>query len=168
MIEPLWPSLAVARWGTLLSNLAITAIVATVVHRARTPTERDLAFATTVTAMLLVSPVTWDHSLLLLLVPIAVIARSAEKSRWIPAALALILAIDWIPENTLRELAKAGRSFTVVPWTFMLGAPSLKFYALLGTFALGIAASPCRTGEHTGEPRRMEALRHERGILTKR
>jgi alpha-1,2-mannosyltransferase len=140
MIEPLWPSLAVARWGTLLSNLAITAMVATVVHRARTLTERDLAFATTVTAMLLVSPVTWDHSLLLLLVPIAVIARSAEKSPWMPAALALILAIDWIPENTLRELAKAGRSFTVVPWTFMLGAPSLKFYALLGTFALGIGA----------------------------
>jgi len=140
MIEPLWPSLAVARWGTLLSNLAITLIVATVVHRARTLTERDLAFATTVTAMLLVSPVTWDHSLLLLLVPIAVIARSAEKSRWIPAALPLILAIDWIPENTLRELAKAGRSFTVIPWTFMLGAPSLKFYALLGIFALGIAS----------------------------
>ena len=33
----------------------------------------------------------------------------------------LILAIDWIPQNTLRELARAGRSFTVVPWTFMLG-----------------------------------------------
>jgi alpha-1,2-mannosyltransferase len=140
MIEPLWPSLAVARWATLLSNLAITAMVATVVHRARTLTERDLAFASTVTAMLLVSPVTWDTSLLLLLVPIAVIARSAQKSRWIPAALPLILAIDWIPQHLLTELAQAGRSFTVVPWTFMLGAPSLKFYALLGTLVLVLAA----------------------------
>ena len=40
----------------------------------------------------------------------------------------------------LTELAQAGRSFTVVPWTFMLGVPSLKFYALLGTFALVLAA----------------------------
>ena len=37
MIDPLWPSLALARWGTLLSNLAIIAIVATFVYRARTP-----------------------------------------------------------------------------------------------------------------------------------
>jgi Glycosyltransferase family 87 len=140
MIEPLWPSLAVARWGTLSSNLAITAIVATVAHRARSLTEQDLAFATTVTAMLLVSPVTWDHSLPLLLVPIAVIARSAGKSQWILAALLLILAIDWIPQHVLTGLAQAGRSFNTFPWTFMLGAPSLKFYALLGTFALGIAA----------------------------
>jgi len=140
MIDPLWTSLAVARWGTLLSNLAITVIVATVAHRARTLTERDLALATTVTAMLLVSPVTWDTSLPLLLVPIAVIARSAGKSQWMRAALVLILTIDWIPQHILTELAQAGRSFTVFPWTFMLGAPSLKFYALLGIFALGIAS----------------------------
>jgi hypothetical protein len=38
----------------------------------------------------------------------------------------------------LTELAQAGRSFSVYPWTFMLGAPSLKFYALMATFALGL------------------------------
>jgi alpha-1,2-mannosyltransferase len=139
-VDPLWPNTALAYWGALCSNLTITLIVARVVYRARTLTERDVALASTVTAMLLVSPVTWDFSLPLLLVPIAVIARSAGKSPWMPAALVLILTIDWTPQNTLTALAQAGRSFTVFPWTFVLGAPSLKFYALLGTFALGLAA----------------------------
>lgn len=140
LIEPVWPSPALARWGTLLSDLAITAIVATFVHRARTPAQRDLGFALVVTAMLLVSPVTWDFSLPLLLVPIAVIARHTAKSGWMAITLFSILVVDWIPQNLLTELAKSGRSFTVFPWTFMLGAPSLKFYALLGTLVLGFAA----------------------------
>jgi alpha-1,2-mannosyltransferase len=141
-VDPLWPSPALARWGTLLSDLAITTIAATLTSRARTLARRDLAFATTVTAMLLVSPVTWDFSLPLLLVPIAVIARGAGTSRlrWMPAALVLILAIDWIPQNVLTELAQAGRSFSVLSWTFMLGAPALKFYALLAIFTLGLTA----------------------------
>jgi len=140
LVEPLWPSPALARWGTWLSDLAITVIVATFVHRARTSAQRDLAFALVVTAMLLVSPVTWDFSLPLLLVPIAVIARSAGRPQWMTAALVLILAIDCIPQSMLTMLAQAGRSFTVFPWTFILGAPSLKFYGLLGIFSLGLAA----------------------------
>jgi hypothetical protein len=140
LMTPLWSSPALACWGTLLSNLTITAIVATFVHRARTSAQRDLAFALVVTAMLLVSPVTWDFSLPMLLVPIAVIARCASKSRGMPVALTLILVVVWIPQILWTNLALGGRSLPVVPWTFMLGAPSIKFYALLGSFALGLAA----------------------------
>ena len=75
----MWPSPALARWGTYGSDLAIAAIVATLAYRARTLAERDLAFASAVTAMLLVSPVTWDITLVLLLVPIAVIAQECRK-----------------------------------------------------------------------------------------
>jgi len=147
--DPLWPSPALAHWGTALSDLALTIIAATLAYRARTPARRDLAFATNVTAMLLVSPVTWDCTLPLLLVPIAVIARGAGTSRlrWMPAALVLILAIDWIPQTFLTEVAQAGRTFGVVSWTFMLGAPSLKFYALLAIFALGLTAFRAETKE---------------------
>jgi Glycosyltransferase family 87 len=152
LVEPLWPSPAMARWGTLLSDLAITVIVAMVVHRARTPARRDLAFALVVTAMLLVSPVTWDFSLPLLLVPIAVIARSAGKSQWMPAALLLVLTIDWIPQNTLTALAQAGRSFSVYSWMFVLGAPSLKFYTLIGTLVLGLAAFKVESDAEDGGP----------------
>jgi Glycosyltransferase family 87 len=141
-VEPLlfWP--AMARWGTLLSDLAVTLAVAVLACRAHKPSERNFAFAAVVVAMLLVSPVTWDFSLPLLLVPIALLTHSAHTSqiRWKSAALFLILAIDWIPQNLLTKFFQAGRPLSVFPWTFMLGAPSLKFYALLGTFLLGLVA----------------------------
>jgi hypothetical protein len=139
-VVPLWFCPTLARWGTAFSDLAITAIVVMLAYRAQTRAQRDTAFALAVTGMLLVSPVTWDFSLPLLLVPIAVMVHSVgmSQSRWMPAALVLILIIDWIPQNMLTELAQAGRSFSVYPWTFMLGAPSLKFYALMATFALGL------------------------------
>ena len=49
------------------------------------------------------------------------------------------------PPTPLTELARAGRSFSIYSWTFMLGAPSLKFYALLATFALGFIAFQAET-----------------------
>jgi Glycosyltransferase family 87 len=152
-MTPLWPRPALARWGTLLSDLGITAVVAIFAHRARTRAKRDLAFASTVSAMLLVSPVTWDTSLPLLLVPIAVIARSSAMSRWrfMPAALVLIVAVVWSPQQMLTKLALAGRTVHVASWAFMLGAPSLKFYALLAIFILGLAAFSGEKGEEKEE-----------------
>jgi hypothetical protein len=141
-IIPLWHSLAIARWGTLLSNLTITATVAIFAYRARTRPERDLAFATIVTAMLLVSPVTWDISLLLLFLPIAIIGRSTGnlRSKWMPATLVLIVATVWVPQLLLTSLITGGRTIEVAPPSFLLGAASIKFYALLGTLVLGLLA----------------------------
>jgi hypothetical protein len=138
--SPSWASPTLARWGTLLSDLVVTVIVAALVLRARTPERRDLAFGASVTAMLLVSPITWDISLVLLLVPIAVIARNTGRSRWVPTALVLILAIIYLPQNAMTELALAGWTNHTITPDFILGAASLKFYALLGTFFLGLAA----------------------------
>jgi alpha-1,2-mannosyltransferase len=138
-MTPLWPSPVLARWGTVCSDLAITALVTMCAYQARTAAQRDLAFGITVTATLLVSPVTWDISLPLLLVPAAVIARNIEGSRWAPAVLVSILLIIWTPQILLTKLALGGRSLSVAPWTFMIGAPSIKFYALLAIFALGLA-----------------------------
>ncbi len=139
-VVPLWFCPALARWGTVFSDLAVTAIVAAVAWRARTRAQEETAFALTVTGMLLVSPVTWDFSLPLLLVPTVVIVRGQQmaRSRRMLAALILIALIVWIPQNMLTELAQAGRTFTVYSWTFMLGAPSLKFYALVAMFVLGL------------------------------
>jgi alpha-1,2-mannosyltransferase len=142
LVAPLWLSPNLARWGTLVSDLAVTAIAAVLARRAETPFQRGMAFGTTVTAMLLVSPVTWDVSLPLLMVPIALILRGTEPpaARWIPTALVLILAIAWVPQKTLTMLALAGRSPGACSWQFMLGAPTRKFYGLLGIFALGLAS----------------------------
>ena len=140
VVIPLWPSPAIARGGTLLSDLAATAVVAALAYQARTPARRDLAFGAAVTAMLLVSPVTWDISMVFLLVPIALVARTAEKSPWMPTALVLILTILCLPQKPLTELASIDRTCPVVSPAFMLGHASLKFYALLGVFFLGLAA----------------------------
>jgi hypothetical protein len=139
-VEPLWLNPALAHWGSVISDLAMTTIVVTLAHKARTREQRDFGFAAVITAMLLVSPVTWDFSLPLLLVPVVLIGRSAGNTRWMVVALVLFLAIAWIPQSILMEVAQGGRSFSVYSWKFMLGAPSQKFYALLGIFGLGLAA----------------------------
>ncbi|HZW31553.1 MAG TPA: glycosyltransferase family 87 protein [Isosphaeraceae bacterium] len=140
VVIPLWASPAVARCGTLLSDLVATAIVAAVAYRARTPARRDLAFGAAVTAMLLVAPMTWDISMVFLLVPIALIARTAERVPGMPVVLVLILTILCVPQSLLTELASTDRTHPGISPAFMLGAASLKFYALLGAFLLGLAA----------------------------
>jgi hypothetical protein len=140
IITPLWPSPALARYGTLLSDLAITIIVAVFAYRARSPAQRNLAFGSIVTAMLLVSPVTWDASLPVLLVPIAVAARHSDRLRSMPVVLLLFVALLWMPQQLITTVALGGRSVAVVSWAFMLGAPSLKSYALFGLLALELSA----------------------------
>lgn len=141
-IIPVWRSLVLARAGTILSNLAITIVLIAFTYRAKTSTQRDYAFTTTMTAMLLVSPVTWDTSLLLLLLPITVLACHRQNPRldWMPVALLLILPIVWLPQPLLTTLFTGGRIITEAPPSFLLGAASLKFYALLGTFVSGLMA----------------------------
>jgi hypothetical protein len=140
LVSPLQPSLTVARWGTLISDLVVTLIVASLAYRARTPMQRDLAFGSAVTAMLLVSPVTWDITLLLLLVPISVLARSTGRLYWMPIALFVVMLIIWLPQPLLTIMATAGGRIDIASLAFILGAASVKFYALLGTFALGLVA----------------------------
>jgi hypothetical protein len=141
LVPPLCPSLALARSATLLTNFAVTAMVIRVACRARSLIERDLAFASTITATLLVSPLTWDISLLLLLIPIAVIAHATTKSQssWMRASFALILPIIWLPQPLLMKLFSPFHRTTSV--ACILGPLSLKFYALLAIFALGLAGS---------------------------
>jgi hypothetical protein len=140
LITPLWPCPALAQSGTLLSDLAITVIVGAFAYRARTRSQQDLAFAAVVTAMLLVSPVSWDISLPLLLVPIAVLGRSASRPRWMPAAFLLALALVWMPQLLPTKVAPGAHSVRAVSWAFVLGPPSLKSYALLGLLALELTA----------------------------
>jgi hypothetical protein len=133
---PLWYCPAAARYATLFSDLLVTALVATAAYRARARDQRDLAFALAVVAMLLVSPVSWDYSLPLLLVPIALAARAAPTSIRLSILLAPILVIFGLPQMKLMEIALAGRPLHVASAGFMLGVPSLNFYALLTLFVV--------------------------------
>jgi alpha-1,2-mannosyltransferase len=83
-IRPLSYCPDLARVGTLLSDLTVTALVMFTAYRARDSSERDLAFSAAVTAMLLVSPITWDVSLPLLLVPLMVLAFGRNGAGNVP------------------------------------------------------------------------------------
>jgi len=146
LAPPLQSSLTLARWGTLISDLAATTIVAGSAYRARTSVQQDIAFGLAVTAMLLVSPVTWDITLLLLLVPISVLACGAGRLCWTSIPLVLIMLLIWLPQPLLTNIGLAGGWIDIATPGFILGAASVKFYALLAVFGLGIATfhAQCR------------------------
>lgn len=139
-IVPLWSSLVVARWGTVLSNLIVTLVVARVVNQAHSVSQTDFAFAATTTAMLLVSPITWDTALPILLVTFALMAHIAviNEWHWLMAALALILVINSTALQILTLISQLGHVTDNYSWVFMLGFPSLKFYALVVTLTLSL------------------------------
>jgi hypothetical protein len=140
-ITPLWYCPAIARSGTLLSDLIATAVVAAAAYRARTRDQGDLAFALTATAMLLVSPITWDYSLPLLLVPLAVATRAAMTTRWPAVILLPIVVVFGLPQMKVMEVILAGQPPRIASPAFILGLPSLSFYALLTLFvALAVLA----------------------------
>ncbi len=139
LVASLYPSPALARVGTLASDLAVTLLVVAASARARTRPERDLAFSLAVVGMLLVSPVTWGFSLPLLLVPAAVLARESTRG---PVALGVLIAaavVAWIPQSLFMSLV--GEPTGPASPAFMLGAPALKFYVLMAM--LGLLARAC-------------------------
>lgn len=86
-----WPvvrSHGIAVSGALLSAGAVTALLG---WRSRAVTP-DRGFCAAVVAMLLVSPVTWEHAFLLLLLPIAVLWGDLRPGR-ARAAFVLVLAV---------------------------------------------------------------------------
>jgi hypothetical protein len=96
-VFPLYPIPAVALAGTLLSCLAVLALWAWAVLRARTPNENDLTFGLTLTAMLLVSPITWDHYFVLLVLPIALLFKGTGErpaARWVLYGFLFVMCIN--------------------------------------------------------------------------
>ncbi len=141
-VAAVWPSPVLARWGTIVSDVIITAMVSAHAYRARSRDSADLAFAMTATAMLLVSPITWDYSLPMLIVPIAVAARSAMTAPWLGASLLPILIVFGLPQSTLLAWALAHRTPGPATPGFILGMPSLVFYAMAAMFvALTVRAA---------------------------
>jgi Glycosyltransferase family 87 len=136
-----------ARILTYASCGALTAAVARSAWRAKSREQRDLAFAAAVVAMLLVSPVTWDHSLLLLLVPVAIlwyhIAKTAESQLLLAA---LLFVPTFVPACRLWQLMLEPVSLPVMnrladPWRSVV-ALAIVTYCLLGLAALALFSQP--------------------------
>jgi hypothetical protein len=136
-----------ARLLTLASSAALTVLVFWRSWWAQRGAERDLAFAAATIAMLLVSPVTWDHSLLLLLLPVAIVWYYQAGSLTMQALLAALLLVPgYIPACHLWQLLLEPASLPVLsrvadPATAVFGL-ALVTYCLLGLVALALFNNP--------------------------
>ena len=72
-VIPIWHSPGLMVGAYLLSAGVIVAVVGWIAFRAKSRAEQDLAFSLTLTGMLLVSPITWDHYFTLLFLPLAIL-----------------------------------------------------------------------------------------------
>jgi Glycosyltransferase family 87 len=144
-IEPLVRSRPLAYLGVVLGGAAVVAVLAALVPRARSRSAADLAFAVTVVAMLLVSPITWEHYFLLLLLPAAVVwtrlpaAGLCRDAFW---AILFLLSLSpyWLVPHVLTLLGVPYQP-QVQGWVATplgtLTALSVHCYTLLSFFALG-------------------------------
>jgi hypothetical protein len=139
-VESAWRSPALARLGIWLSSGVLVAVLARIVGRANSRQERDQAFGLTVIAMLLVSPITWEHSLLLLLIPFAELWVRLPPSNPARVLVLFILTAVWMePYRLYDAIIPKGNLHGVAHPLFTLSVLSIQCYALFGLFALTAA-----------------------------
>jgi hypothetical protein len=131
--EPLFYSPALATTLSLLSSGVLVGILARAVRGDEMGRKTDLTFALAVTAILLVSPICWEHDLLLLLAPLAIVWMALPASRFARAAFTMIVAAFWLGNPvTWTAFGLNGRTATPVD---SLGILSYQFYALVLTIS---------------------------------
>lgn len=135
--SPMALSPAAARAGTWLSSAAVLALLWRSTRRSRTREQDDLGYALAVLAMLLLSPIVWNHYFLMLLVPLAVLWKELPPTRTARLVFATAVAALW-----------AGHPLDVMGWIVGSRLPgpvdtvtvlSYQLYALIALFGLGIA-----------------------------
>lgn len=155
-VVPLVYNRALARTLTVLSSAAIIILLARLTQQARSLPERDRAFGAAVIAALLVSPVTWEHGFLLLLLPFGIFwagTLAGSSHRGVLVLLAAVLMILnpatfyrlWL----LGDVHAGERAFCTAAQ--VVSILSVQCYALLTLFAMGLrrtlAAEPAAGGE---------------------
>ncbi len=134
LTEPVFYSPALAKSLSLISCSAVVAVLAWAVRRDADGRKKDLTFALAVTAMLLVSPICWEHYLLLLLVPLAVVWVELPPSKFARALFLVIVVAFWIGYPlTWTAFDLNGRTAKPLHSVTVL---SYQFYALLAFAAL--------------------------------
>ncbi|MFL5245734.1 MAG: glycosyltransferase family 87 protein [Gemmataceae bacterium] len=138
-IVALWRSPALAQTLTLISCLMVVAILLWVARHTRSQAEEDHTFGLAVLAMLLVSPITWNHYLVLVLLPVATTwLRLPAAFSWRAAFLTILAALGIEPSLLYKAIPGGFGVGVATPWQ-TLTLLSVQFYGLLGLFALGIA-----------------------------
>jgi hypothetical protein len=140
---PLLPCQPLA-WGlTLASVAAVLGWLIPRVMQARTTVEADWAFGAAIPAMLLIAPISWDHGLVLLLLPLALAWVHATGTTGGRLAFAAVAGLVWANPRLIRDLLipQVIHGGVATP-ELTLGIMSLPFYVLVGTFAYVMAVWP--------------------------
>jgi Glycosyltransferase family 87 len=151
-VEPVIKVPVLARAGIILSYATVLATTFLFIHRSRTCSDDkykygDLCYSLTMVTMLLLVPICWDHYLLLLALPLALVWRSLGQSSIERMTFLLLITAVWIgPTELWRaagvDLLAGWPDFQdVPPGTYRIHRPffvpvflSLHFYALLASF----------------------------------
>jgi hypothetical protein len=142
IVIPLWTSPALAAGGTLVCRVGLLALLVWTLWRMETPADCDLGFSLVLAAMLLVSPVAWDHYFLLLFLPVILIWQRLQNigpTRWLFAIIPAILSLNmgWY----YQQLIPPGLNGGAAGPTQTLTVVALQFYALLALFVVGLIVS---------------------------
>ncbi len=145
-----------AKIGTLLSWGVLTIVAGWTVLRAKSQPEVERAFSVTIIAMLLVSPITWDHYFLLLLLPFLIFWKYMSPNlllRCVLFGLIIVLTFvnpKWIWDATIPgagELSQGTGATSVAQPIQVITVLSYQFYGLLALFLLSLSLrmkTPCR------------------------
>jgi Glycosyltransferase family 87 len=134
-----------ARTLTLGSSAVVVGLLGWVILRAQQATSFDRCYALSMVAMVLVSPLAWDHYLVFLLLPLLLFWNqlSAPRLRW---AFVLILLPLVLHRYLFWALLVCDPR---LDWTHQVAQPwqaltalSLQTYALVAWFLLGAATMP--------------------------
>jgi len=127
--------------------VAVTALVIRAIRDAQSRARQDMAFALCTIAMLLVWPLTWPHSFLLLLLPVTLLWRQEPLFYAYRLTLVVCFAVLWVGEDWFWYVLMGTRWFEPVvatPWQ-TLTALSFHCYALVGLFVIALRYTSGRT-----------------------
>jgi hypothetical protein len=143
LVRPLVESRALYFTALAVGDGFLLLVLLAATRRARTREELDLTFGLAVVAMLLVSPLTWVHYYVLLLVPVVLLwTRLGHLGNWQWLFLVSLVALWFPPPRLVHWLTGLGDETLLrpaTPWQ-VIGIISFQCYALLALFAVLTAA----------------------------
>ena len=144
-IVPLTQSPILARMASGLSCLTIIICLFLVGEGSKTKDDSDILYSLFVIALLLLSPLTWEHAFLLLILPFIVIWKRVKEKKPVNMLFLFISGLLFLEKSLIWRLFYP--EFRPETWQNVISNPVLKltifaypFYALVGFFVIGLMA----------------------------
>jgi hypothetical protein len=153
-VVPLLRSPLTARLASAFACAGILALWAPIVWRAKNQREKDLAYGLTICTMLLISPITWDHYFLLLLVPLAILWVRLPKSAGARSAFLLVVLLLCLPPASLWNAVIPGGRAGIARPAHSITVLAYGTYALIAVLAYTVVmARYASTAKNVGTAR---------------